>query len=30
MRIVHFEIPADDPAGAMAFHQSAFGSSFDK
>ncbi len=30
MRIVHFEIPADDPARAMAFYQSAFGWSFDK
>jgi predicted enzyme related to lactoylglutathione lyase len=29
MRIVHFEIPADDPARAIAFYQSAFGWSFD-
>ena len=29
MRIVHFEIPADDPARAMAFYRSAFGWSFD-
>jgi predicted enzyme related to lactoylglutathione lyase len=30
MRIVHFEIPADDPARAIKFYQSAFGWSFDK
>lgn len=30
MRIVHFEIPADDPARAIAFYRSAFGWSFDK
>jgi predicted enzyme related to lactoylglutathione lyase len=30
MRIVHFEIPADDPARAMAFYGKAFGWTFDK
>lgn len=30
MRVVHFEIPADDPARAMAFYTRAFGWQFDK
>jgi predicted enzyme related to lactoylglutathione lyase len=30
MRLVPFEIPADDPARAIAFHQSAFGWSSDQ
>ena len=30
MRIVHFELPADDPARCMAFYQRAFGWRFEK
>jgi predicted enzyme related to lactoylglutathione lyase len=30
MRIVHFELPADDPARAMAFYTKAFGWTFEK
>src|SRR5437870_12031207 len=30
MRIVHFELPADDPARCMAFYQKAFGWRFEK
>jgi uncharacterized protein len=30
MRIVHFEIPADDPSRAMKFYGQAFGWRFDK
>ena len=30
MRIVHFELPADDPARCMAFYQQAFGWRFEK
>ena len=30
MRIVHFEIPADDPGRAIAFYGKAFGWTFDK
>ena len=30
MRVVHFELPADDPARCMAFYQKAFGWTFDK
>ena len=30
MRIVHFEVPADDPARCMAFYEKAFGWKFDK
>ena len=30
MRIVHFELPADDPARSMAFYSRVFGWTFDK
>jgi predicted enzyme related to lactoylglutathione lyase len=30
MRIVHFEIPADDPARCMTFYREAFGWTFEK
>ena len=30
MRIVHFELPADDPARCMTFYQTAFGWRFEK
>ena len=30
MRIVHFELPADDPARCMAFYKKAFGWTFEK
>jgi predicted enzyme related to lactoylglutathione lyase len=30
MRIVHFELPADDPARCMAFYKKAFGWGFEK
>lgn len=30
MRIVHFEVPADDPARCMAFYGKAFGWTFEK
>ena len=30
MRIVHFEVPADDPARCMTFYEKAFGWKFDK
>jgi uncharacterized protein len=30
MRIVHFELPADDPARCMRFYERAFGWRFDK
>ena len=30
MRIVHFELPADDPARCMAFYAKVFGWAFDK
>jgi len=30
MRIVHFELPADDPARCMRFYQRAFGWTFEK
>ena len=30
MRVVHFEVPADDPARCMGFYERAFGWKFDK
>ena len=30
MRIVHFEVPADNPARCMTFYQKAFGWKFEK
>jgi predicted enzyme related to lactoylglutathione lyase len=30
MRIVHFELPADDPSRCMSFYKTVFGWSFDK